>query len=178
MSPQWYVDMNDLAKRSMEGMSSIQSASHYLAVETGQLEILPPSKISSWNEFLGNIRPWCISRQLWWGHRIPAYLAWKKGDSKPDAAVTANWIIAESLEDAKAAAKEKFGTDDFEIEQDHDVLDTWFSSGLFPFSVFGWPENTPDLEKYYPTQFLETGHDILFFWVARMVMMGLQLTGK
>lgn len=149
-----------------------------VAVEKGELVILPATKVSAWNEFLGNIRPWCISRQLWWGHRIPAYIAWKKGEAKPDASLNESWIIAESPEEARQIAVTKLGTEDIEIDQDPDVLDTWFSSGLFPFSVFGWPDNTPDLEKYYPTQFLETGHDILFFWVARMVMMGLQLTGK
>eukprot|EP01127_Copromyxa_protea_P024789 TRINITY_DN996_c0_g1_i2.p1 TRINITY_DN996_c0_g1~~TRINITY_DN996_c0_g1_i2.p1 ORF type:complete len:704 (-),score=234.47 TRINITY_DN996_c0_g1_i2:36-2147(-) len=166
MSPQWYVDLNDLAKKSVD------------AVANGDLVILPESKVSVWNEFLNNIRPWCISRQLWWGHRIPAYIAWKKGESKPDTSDTNNWFVAESDEEAREIAASRLGTSEFEIEQDPDVLDTWFSSGLFPFSVFGWPEKTLDLEKYYPTHMLETGHDILFFWVARMVMMGLQLTGK
>eukprot|EP01126_Amoeba_proteus_P055616 TRINITY_DN6920_c0_g1_i6.p1 TRINITY_DN6920_c0_g1~~TRINITY_DN6920_c0_g1_i6.p1 ORF type:complete len:850 (+),score=168.95 TRINITY_DN6920_c0_g1_i6:387-2936(+) len=166
MAPQWWVKMDDLAKRSVE------------VVESGELKILPPSRITWWNDFLTNIRPWCISRQLWWGHRIPAYLAWENSQPQPRGDLTEDWIIARDLEEAKEKATKKFGNQNFSLKQDDDVLDTWFSSGLFPFSVMGWPDNTSDMEKYYPTQLLETGHDILFFWVARMVMMGLQLTGK
>jgi valyl-tRNA synthetase len=119
----------------------------------------------------------CISRQLWWGHRIPAYLAIDKSVGRIDD--EAHWIVARTVEEAQKIAQERFpnvAADQLDIEQDPDVLDTWFSSGLFPFATMGWPNNTSDFQKYYPGTLLETGHDILFFWVARMVMMGLELT--
>lgn len=106
----------------------------------------------------------CISRQLFWGHRIPAYLVTVKGQPAPDSASGASWVVGRSYEEALKSAKAKFPNvkeEDLVLEQDPDVLDTWFSSGLFPFSVFGWPEKTPDFEKYYPTTFLETGSGII-----------------
>ena len=108
-----------------------------------------------------NIEPWCISRQLWWGHQIPAWYG-------PDRKV----FVAESEGEARAEARKHYGKD-VELERDPDVLDTWFSSALWPFSTLGWPDQTPALEKYYPTSVLVTGWDILFFWVARMMMMGM-----
>ena len=128
---------------------------------------------------LEDIRPWCISRQLWWGHRIPAWFAFRKGESRNNVDVDAErnkerWIVARSEAQALAQAQKLLGTKDVTLERDEDVLDTWFSSGLFPFSVFGWPDDTDEFQAFYPTQLLETGLDILFFWVARMVMMGLQ----
>ena len=119
---------------------------------------------------------------MWWGHRIPAYFVRINGEEKVDKNDPANsgrWIVARSQTDALQIAAAKFATEvaNLQLEQDEDVLDTWFSSGLFPFSVFGWPNNTDDLKAFYPTTLLETGLDILFFWVARMVMMGLHLTG-
>eukprot|EP01130_Rhizamoeba_saxonica_P017622 TRINITY_DN8580_c0_g1_i1.p1 TRINITY_DN8580_c0_g1~~TRINITY_DN8580_c0_g1_i1.p1 ORF type:complete len:1044 (-),score=286.92 TRINITY_DN8580_c0_g1_i1:31-2904(-) len=163
LKPQWWVDTNDMA---------LQAAN---AVRNNELEILPPSHESTWFYYLDNIRPWCISRQLWWGHRCPAYLInteEKEGDTNDHN----DWVTGRTLEEATANAEKKLGHSNFTLDQDPDVLDTWFSSGLFPFSVFGWPEESEELSQFYPTSLLETGHDILFFWVARMVMMGLKLT--
>lgn len=161
--PQWWLDCKELAKRSVD------------AVRNSELEIVPPQFQETWFRWLDNIRDWCISRQLWWGHRIPAYLATVKDSSSPGI-----WVVGRTEEEARdRAAKEiEADKDSILLRQDDDVLDTWFSSGLFPFSVFGWPEKTADLDAFYPTTLLETGHDILFFWVARMVMMGIGLTGK
>ncbi len=167
--PQWWVDCKEMAAKSVE------------AVEKKELNILPSSHETTWYRWLENIQDWCISRQLWWGHRIPAYYARREGEAFPTAEEDLNrWIIAPSVEDAQKVLAERFPDEakSFTLEQDHDVLDTWFSSGLFPFSVMGWPENTDDVNKYFPNSLLETGQDILFFWVARMVMMSLHLTGK
>lgn len=141
---------------------------------------MPDSHVKSWNRWMDPEsmaqHPWCISRQLWWGHRIPVYLASVEGQTE------GKWVAGVDLEDAKQEAIKELNIKDsskLTLKQDEDVLDTWFSSGLFPFSVFGWPdEDNPDFKNYYPTQLLETGEDILFFWVARMVMMGLALTNK
>lgn len=161
--PQWWVNCKDLAKRSAD------------AVRNSDLEIVPPQFQDTWFRWLDNIRDWCISRQLWWGHRVPAYEATAKGSTSESI-----WVVGRTEDEALERAAEKLGAqkDAIELKQDEDVLDTWFSSGLFPFSVFGWPEKTQDLKAFYPTTLLETGHDILFFWVARMVMMGIGLTGK
>jgi valyl-tRNA synthetase len=129
------------------------------AVRDGRTRLVPDSWDKTWEHWLLNIRPWCISRQLWWGHQIPA---WYTEDGR--------CIVAHSLEEAIAEA----GTD--RLTQDPDVLDTWFSSALWPFSTLGWPDDTPDLRTFYPTDVLITGFDILFFWVARMVMTGLHFT--
>ncbi|CAI5977025.1 unnamed protein product [Closterium sp. NIES-64] len=137
--------------------------------------------------WLENICDWCISRQLRWGHRIPAwYVTFDQSDEaaardfpvREFGAYNTNWVVARTDEDARRAAKKKFPGRKFELGRDPDVLDTWFSSWLFPFSVFGWPEETADFKTFYPTALLETGHDILFFWVARMVFTGLRLTGQ
>ncbi|HFC12796.1 MAG TPA: valine--tRNA ligase, partial [Anaerolineae bacterium] len=120
-----------------------------------------------WEHWLGNIRPWCISRQLWWGHRIPVYYI--EGSNEAD------FVVAKSEAEAYAIAQEKYGQD-VKLRQDPDVLDTWFSSGLWPFSTLGWPDDTADLRRFYPTTVMETGYDIIFFWVARMVMQGLLFT--
>ncbi|KAI0565338.1 Valine--tRNA ligase [Gracilaria domingensis] len=161
--PQWWVNCKDLAKKAAD------------AVRQGELEIVPEQFQSVWYRWLDNIRDWCISRQLWWGHRIPAYEASVKGDPKKNV-----WVVGRTEDEAMDRASRELGVqqDFITLTQDEDVLDTWFSSGLFPFSVFGWPEETEDLQAFYPTSVLETGHDILFFWVARMVMMGIGLTGK
>jgi len=170
ITPQWYVNCNDMAKRSTD------------AVRNGDLKIVPAEHEKTWFHWLDNIRDWCVSRQLWWGHQIPAWFATTKaeGDSvqKFDMAYNDRWIVARSEEDAKEKALAKLGCteDELVLERDEDVLDTWFSSGLFPFSVMGWPGNTDDMKAFYPTSLLETGLDIIFFWVARMVMMGLELT--
>mmetsp|Transcript_13056 Transcript_13056/g.31187 ORF Transcript_13056/g.31187 Transcript_13056/m.31187 type:complete len:1073 (+) Transcript_13056:718-3936(+) len=168
--PQWYVDCKDMARRACE------------AVRTGELELIPAFHKVTWFNWLEDIRDWCVSRQLWWGHRIPAYKV-----VEPQLEGDDMWIAGRSAEEAKEKAAKAL-TDRgvnveagaIKLEQDQDVLDTWFSSGLFPFSVFGWPDNADneDIAAFFPTTLLETGHDILFFWVARMVMMSLQLTNQ
>ena len=173
LKPQWWVNCKQMAADGCE------------AVRDGRLEIIPKDFESTWFRWLENIRDWCISRQLWWGHRIPAYYV--SFDDEPEAQRGApgapsermdRWIVAKTEEEAYVKARAKFPGRPVRLHQDEDVLDTWFSSGLFPFSVFKWPEQTRDLTKFYPTSLLETGHDILFFWVARMVMMGMKLTGE
>lgn len=159
---QWWMNCTKMAQKSLE------------AVRDGQIDLFPEQAISQWNFWLENIRDWCLSRQLWWGHRIPAYQVYKKDENKTKL----GWIIARNEEEAKTKATEKFKTQDFTLEQDEDVLDTWFSSALWPFAIMGWPENTPDFLKYFPAQLLETGSDILFFWVARMVMCSFAIFDK
>ena len=154
VSTQWFVKMKPLAKRALE------------VVKNGQVQITPKRWEKVYYNWLENIRDWTISRQIWWGHRIPAYYA-------PDGTV----FVARNLEEAQAQAKEKFG-ESVTLREENDVLDTWFSSALWPFSTLGWPEKTPELEKFFPTNALVTGADILFFWVARMVMMSLYITDE
>ena len=165
--PQWWV--------SCKGMAEAATA----AVRSGELLIVPPIHQATWFTWLKDIQDWCISRQLWWGHRIPAYHVSING--REDTDDEEQWIVAESQDAALTAARSKFAdvpADDISVRQDEDVLDTWFSSGLFPFSVFGWPQQTEDLARYFPNTLLETGHDILFFWVARMVFMSQSLTNR
>ncbi len=150
VSTQWFVKMRGLADAGLE------------AVRSGQIRIIPERFTKVYYHWLENIRDWCISRQLWWGHRIPVWYCQDCGET----------IVAR--EDPTACPK-CGGT---HLEQDPDVLDTWFSSGLWPFSTLGWPQDTPDFRRFYPTDVMETGYDILFFWVARMIMQGLQFTGK
>jgi valyl-tRNA synthetase len=154
LSEQWWVKMEPLAKPALE------------AVRTGAIEIVPSRFERVYNHWLENIRDWCISRQLWWGHRIPVWYG-------PDKRAFA----ARNAAEAQAKADAHYGRS-VELVQDPDVLDTWFSSGLWPFSTLGWPAQTRDLATFYPTTVLETGYDILFFWVARMIMMGLKFTGE
>ncbi|KAK7789393.1 hypothetical protein R5R35_006940 [Gryllus longicercus] len=147
------------------------------AVEKEELRIIPSSYNNVWFTWLRNIRDWCISRQLWWGHRIPAYEC-----TFTESAKTV-WVAAENIDKARdiAVLKLKLNPEDRErinIVQDLDVLDTGFSSALLPFSSLGWPQETSDLKDFYPLSVMETGHDILFFWVARMVMLSTYLTGK
>jgi len=146
---QWYVDAETLAKPAMK------------AVEDGRMRFVPKRWEKTYFEWMRNIQPWCISRQLWWGHRIPA---WYGPDDKP--------FVALDETSALAAARKHYGKD-VTLRQDDDVLDTWFSSGLWPFSTLGWPEETDHLKRYYPGDVLVTGFDIIFFWVARMMMMGM-----
>ncbi len=149
LSEQWFVKVAPLAEPAIR------------AVEEGTVRFAPQSWEKTYFEWMRNIHDWCISRQLWWGHRIPAF-------------VCENGHTTVSETDPKAC--ETCGSE--KLEQDPDVLDTWFSSQLWPFSVFGWPEETPDLAAFYPTDTLVTGYDILFFWVARMIMAGLHFTGR
>ena len=151
---QWYVDAAVLAKPAIK------------AVKEERTKFVPRNWDKTFFEWMNNIQPWCVSRQLWWGHRIPAWFG-------PD-----NKIFVESNQtDAEKAAEEYYGKKVI-LTQDEDVLDTWFSSALWPFSTLGWPDKTPDLEKYYPTSVLVTGFDIIFFWVARMMMMGIHFMDK
>eukprot|EP00878_Enallax_costatus_P001054 GHUV01001189.1.p1 GENE.GHUV01001189.1~~GHUV01001189.1.p1 ORF type:complete len:843 (+),score=324.29 GHUV01001189.1:29-2530(+) len=173
LKPQWWVACADMAARSCQ------------AVRSGDLEVIPKEFEAVWFRWLENIRDWCISRQLWWGHRIPAYYVTFEGELDEQSGVPgrpsedmSRWVVGRTQDEAAAAAQAKHPDKKIVLHQDEDVLDTWFSSGLFPFSVMGWPANTVDMQKFYPGSLLETGHDILFFWVARMVMMGLQLTDK
>jgi valyl-tRNA synthetase len=149
LTDQWYVDAKTLAQPALK------------AVREGRTAFVPKNWEKTYFEWLENIQPWCVSRQLWWGHRIPA---WYDEDG--------NAYVEETEEAALAAARAKLG-DGVTLTRDEDVLDTWFSSALWPFSTLGWPEKTPELARYYPTSALVTGFDIIFFWVARMMMMGL-----
>ncbi|PVE22336.1 valine--tRNA ligase [Microvirga sp. KLBC 81] len=149
LTDQWYVNVKPLADRALD------------AVRKGQTRFVPENWEKTYFQWLENIEPWCISRQLWWGHQIPAWY-----DDQ------GNVFVAHSEEDAKAEARTTHGKD-VALKRDEDVLDTWFSSALWPFSTLGWPDETPELNRYYPTNTLVTGFDIIFFWVARMMMMGL-----
>uniref|UniRef100_A0A7N8WPF3 Valine--tRNA ligase n=1 Tax=Mastacembelus armatus TaxID=205130 RepID=A0A7N8WPF3_9TELE len=170
LKPQWYVDCTDMGKQAAD------------AVREGRLKIIPDHHLKTWFNWMDNIKDWCISRQLWWGHRIPSYFITVNDPSvKPGEDMDGHyWVSGRSEEEAREKAAKRFNVsvDKISLRQDEDVLDTWFSSGIFPFSIFGWPNETQDLNVFYPGTLLETGHDILFFWVARMVMMGLKLTGK
>ncbi|MBM3567308.1 MAG: valine--tRNA ligase [Alphaproteobacteria bacterium] len=149
LTDQWYVDAKTLAREAIE------------AVEDGRTVFVPKQYENVYFEWMRNIQPWCVSRQLWWGHRIPA---WYGPDGKA--------FVAMTEAEAAADAARHYGKP-VALERDEDVLDTWFSSALWPFSTLGWPERTKELERYYPTDTLVTGFDIIFFWVARMMMMGL-----
>ncbi|MCB0102412.1 MAG: valine--tRNA ligase [Anaerolineales bacterium] len=148
ISEQWFVKIEGMANAGLD------------AVKDGRIKIVPERFEKTYFNWLDNIKDWCISRQLWWGHRIPVWYC-------PDGHMTV------AREDPTQCAT--CGSKD--IHQDDDVLDTWFSSGLWPFSTLGWPDETPDLKYFYPTSYMETGYDILFFWVARMIMSGLEYTG-
>jgi valyl-tRNA synthetase len=167
---QWYVHCEEMARDAVD------------VVASGQLQIVPEMHIKTWNYWMENIRDWCISRQLWWGHRVPAYFVSSKDDSVPPGNKSDNnyWVSGRTREEALAKAAKRFSitAENIDLEWDDDVLDTWFSSALFPFSIFGWPDSTPDLNAYFPGTLLETGHDILFFWVARMVFFARKIMGQ
>ncbi|KAK0461790.1 tRNA synthetases class I-domain-containing protein [Desarmillaria tabescens] len=165
LKPQWWVNCKPLAEEAIK------------RTRAGELIIAPKQSENEWYRWLEGIQDWCISRQLWWGHRCPAYFVNIQGKEQ-DKNDGKNWIVGRTLEEATERAKVLAAGQPFTLEQDEDVLDTWFSSGLWPFSIMGWPEKTPDFEKFYPSSLLETGWDILFFWVARMVMLGIKLTGR
>jgi len=149
LTDQWFMSMEGLARRALG------------AVDSGELRFVPENWTTTYRQWLENIQDWCVSRQLWWGHRIPA---WYDEDG--------NFYVAHDEAEARKQAGGR------PLVQDDDVLDTWFSSALWPFSTLGWPERTPELERYLPTSVLVTGFDIIFFWVARMVMLSLHFTGK
>lgn len=152
LTDQWYVAVQDLAKPAID------------AVKNGDIEFVPKNWENTYFEWMNNIQDWCISRQIWWGHRIPA---WYDSDG--------TIYVARSEQEVR----EKYNlANDFELNQDDDVLDTWFSSALWTFSTLGWPNQTEELAKFHPTSVLVTGFDIIFFWVARMIMMTLKFTGQ
>jgi len=152
LTDQWYVKIQPLADPAIK------------AVKDGDIKFVPSNWDKTYFEWMNNIEDWCISRQLWWGHRIPA---WYDNEGN----------IYVGRDEAEAREKNNL-SDDINLRQDEDVLDTWFSSALWPYSTLGWPEKTPDLDKFYPTNVLVTGFDIIFFWVARMIMMGLKFMDK
>ncbi len=154
LTDQWFCDARVLAAPAIA------------AVEDGRTRFVPRQWENTFFEWLRNIQPWCISRQLWWGHQIPAWYG-------PDGAL----FVAESEDEAQAEAVAKYGRR-VDLRRDEDVLDTWFSSALWPFSTLGWPQETRELARYYPGDVLVTGFDIIFFWVARMMMMGLHFMGE
>ncbi|KAE8983535.1 putative valine--tRNA ligase, cytoplasmic [Phytophthora rubi] len=172
LMPQWYVDCSAMAKRAADN------------VRNGVMTIEPKLHAHTWFFFLDNIQDWCVSRQLWWGHRIPAYRLKPGTIGVSDA--KDQWFVASSLEEAREKAEAELGCklQDDDLEQDVDVLDTWFSSGLLPLSAFGWPNAsnddavTKDLNSSYPLDVMETGSDILFFWVARMAMLCEEFSGR
>jgi len=150
LTDQWYVDAETLARPALE------------AVRSGDIAVVPETWKKTWFNWLENIQPWCVSRQLWWGHRIPAWF-----DSN------GNVFVAETFDEAQQQAGEGV-----ELHQDEDVLDTWFSSALWPFATLGWPEETHDLKRHYPNDVLISGFDIIFFWDARMAMQGFEFMGE
>ncbi|KAF8638127.1 hypothetical protein AX17_002426 [Amanita inopinata Kibby_2008] len=165
LKPQWWVNCKPLAEEAIR------------RTRAGELYIQPKQSENEWYRWLEGIQDWCISRQLWWGHRCPAYFVNVEGMDQ-DHNEGRHWVVGRTLEEATERAKVLAGGAPFTMHQDQDVLDTWFSSGLWPWSIMGWPDNTSDLQTFYPTSLLETGWDILFFWVARMVLLGLKLTDR
>jgi valyl-tRNA synthetase len=159
LTDQWFVAMNQVGQGDTTGKSIAQKAID--AVQSGQVSFVPENWVNTYNQWMNNIQDWCISRQLWWGHQIPA---WYDEDGKV--------YVARNEAEAQAKAPGKT------LKRDEDVLDTWYSSALVPFSTMGWPEKTPDYDLYLPSSVLVTGYDIIFFWVARMIMMTTHFTGK
>uniref|UniRef100_A0A8D1LBA7 Valine--tRNA ligase, mitochondrial n=1 Tax=Sus scrofa TaxID=9823 RepID=A0A8D1LBA7_PIG len=165
LKSQWFVRCQEMGEQAAK------------AVVSGALELSPSFHQKNWQHWFSHIGDWCVSRQLWWGHRIPAYLVVEecaKGNTEDC------WVVGRTEAEAREVAAELTGRPGAELtlERDPDVLDTWFSSALFPFSALGWPQETPDLARFYPLSLLETGSDLLLFWVGRMVMLGTQLTGQ
>lgn len=165
LKPQWWMDMRAMADAAIK------------AVKDGEIKIRPESAEREYYRWLTDIQPWCISRQLWWGHQVPAYYV-RLDDEDVDHSDGKKWVAGRTLQEAEDKARSRFPGKSFVLERDEDVLDTWFTSGLWPFSIMGWPDQTADMKAFYPTSVLETGWDILFFWVARMIMLGIKLTGQ
>ncbi|KAG5843164.1 hypothetical protein ANANG_G00185590 [Anguilla anguilla] len=168
---QWFVRCEEMAKRAMQ------------AVDDGELEITPHFYKKTWRNWLCNISDWCISRQLWWGHQIPAYRVSLPEEAEAErwgSSPLERWVWGRDEAEARQRAAVRFRVDPDAVilTRDPDVLDTWFSSALFPFAMLGWPQQTSDLQQFYPNTLLETGSDLIFFWVARMVMLGTELTGQ
>ncbi|MFS8893275.1 valine--tRNA ligase [Synechococcus sp. O70.1] len=164
LSIQWFCDVSGMAARCLQ-----EEREHH------NPRFIPERWTKVYTGWLEKLRPWCISRQLWWGHQIPAWYPVINGQLPEDPQV---FVVARNEEEAWIKAREKFGPEVERLERDPDILDTWFSSALWPFSTLGWPEETEDFKRYYPTSLMSTGFDIIFFWVARMAMMGVQFTGQ
>jgi valyl-tRNA synthetase len=166
LKPQWWMKMEPLAKPAIA------------VVESGELIIRPEQQQRHYLQWMRNLQDWCLSRQLWWGHQIPAYHISIDGEQDGDDADDNYWVSARTEREAQEKAEQKFPGKKVTLRRDEDVLDTWFSSGLWPFSTLGWPDKTSDLATYFPNTTMETGWDILPFWVSRMIMFSLKLTGK
>ncbi|KAI1341522.1 tRNA synthetases class I-domain-containing protein [Xylariaceae sp. FL0016] len=165
MKPQWWMKMKELAEPAIK------------AVKEGEIKIKPEFAEKTYLRWMEGINDWCLSRQLWWGHQCPAYFAKVEGEAG-DQSNGDLWFSGGTEEEARAKAEKALPGKQFTLQRDEDVLDTWFSSGLWPFSTLGWPNQTPDLQKLYPTSVLETGWDIIPFWIARMIMLGLKMVGQ
>ncbi|WAQ84425.1 hypothetical protein PtA15_4A878 [Puccinia triticina] len=165
IKPQWWLNCKELSQETLK------------RARAGEIKIAPKATEKEWYSWLEGMRDWCISRQLWWGHRCPAYFINLEGHTQ-DETDGQYWVAGRTMEEAQTKAQKRFPDQAFTLRQDEDVLDTWFSSGLWPFSIMGWPDKTPDLEKFYPSSLLETGWDIIFFWVAKMTILGVKLTGQ
>ncbi|MCJ1415516.1 hypothetical protein MMC32_001848 [Xylographa parallela] len=165
LKPQWWMRMGGLADVAMK------------AVKDGEIKIRPEFAEKSYFKWLEGINDWCLSRQLWWGHQAPAYFIELEGEPGDDSDGQ-RWVAGRTEAAAEEKASAKYPGKKFKLRRDPDVLDTWFSSGQWPYSTLGWPRQSDDLKNFYPTSVMETGWDILFFWVSRMIMMGLKMTGQ
>ncbi|NXH12876.1 SYVM protein, partial [Bucco capensis] len=167
LKSQWFLKCHQMAQRAQE------------AVASGKLQLVPKFHEKKWKAWMENLGDWCLSRQLWWGHQVPAYQVQVVTPPGSPPQTPPHWVVARSEAEARAKAAQELQCppEELQLQQDPDVLDTWFSSALFPFAALGWPQETHALQTFYPTTMLVTGSDLLFFWVARMVLLGQQLTG-
>lgn len=166
LKPQWWMRMEPLTKPAID------------VVESGELVMRPELQQRQYLQWMRNLQDWCLSRQLWWGHQIPAYYIIIEGEDGGDDANDDYWVSGRTEQEAQEKGEKKFPGKNVTLKRDEDVLDTWFSSALWPFSTLGWPDKTSDLENYFPNTTMETGWDILPFWVSRMILFSLKLTGK